>query len=471
METPHLQPTIGLRSIVLFGLAYMGPLIGIGIFGVIATQSQGASAAAMVLATIAILFTALSYGTMARLHPASGSAYTYARKSIGPRTGFLVGWAILLDYLFIPLVIWLVGVAYLEAEFPAVPKAVWVIALVALTTVINVLGIKVADRANFLFVMFEVLVLLFFIVLSIGHIWGNDGPQALFTLEPFTGVANSLGPIATGAAVAAYLFLGFDAVTTLSEETKDAKRNIPLGLILVAVIGGVVFIVTLYLLSILAPGGDLADSVASDIAKTIGGNVFGAIFLAALVCQQFTAGIAAQASSARLMYAMGRDESASPQVLRQALRSLPDARERHPGVRRGRPRCDLADARGVDIVHQLRRVPRVHDGECVRDRLLHPEPTREEAQPARLRRLARTRGDHRHRVAVRAGQHRPADGLHLAGTRRALSGRADPRIPQATARAVRSGHERRKHVVGEPDDVVVVAVVRQAACPANRSRR
>ena len=68
-----------------------------------------------------------------------------------------------------------------------------------------------------------------------------------------------------------------------------------------------VFIVTLYLLSILAPGGDLADSVASDIAKTIGGNVFGAIFLAALVCQQFTAGIAAQASSARLMYAMGRD--------------------------------------------------------------------------------------------------------------------------------------------------------------------
>jgi len=307
VETPHLRPMIGLRSIVLFGLAYMGPLIGIGIFGVIATQSQGASAGAMVVATIAILFTAFSYGTMARLHPASGSAYTYARKSIGPRTGFLVGWAILLDYLFIPLVIWLVGVEYLAAEFPAVPKAVWVIALVALTTIINILGIKVADRANFLFVMFEVLVLLFYIALTVGHLWGDGGPSALFSLEPFTGVANTLGPIATGAAVAAYLFLGFDAVTTLSEETKDARRNIPLGLVLVAVIGGVVFIVTLYLLSLVAPGGDLSDSVASDIAKTIGGNIFGAVFLAALVCQQFTAGIAAQASSARLMYAMGRD--------------------------------------------------------------------------------------------------------------------------------------------------------------------
>jgi putrescine importer len=305
--TPHLQPTIGLRAVVLFGLAYMGPLIGIGIFGVIATQSQGASAGAMIVATIAIIFTAFSYGTMARLNPESGSAYTYARKSIGPRTGFLVGWAILLDYLFIPLVIWLVGVAYLSAEFPAVPKAVWVIVLVALTTIINVLGIKVADKANFIFVTFEVLVLVFYIVLSVNHLWGTGGPQALFSIEPFIGVAHTLGPVASGAAVAAYLFLGFDAVTTLSEETKDAERNIPRGLVLVALVGGVIFILTLYLLSLIAPGAELSDSVGSDIAKTIGGNIFAAVFLAALVCQQFTAGIAAQASSARLMYAMGRD--------------------------------------------------------------------------------------------------------------------------------------------------------------------
>jgi putrescine importer len=304
---PHMEPTIGLRAVIFFGLAYMGPLIGIGIFGVIATKSEGASASAMILATVAILFTAFSYGTMARLNPASGSAYTYARKSIGPRVGFLVGWAILLDYLFIPLVIWLVGVEYLAAEFPAVPKAVWVVAFIALTTVINILGIKVADRANFVFVLFEVLVLVFYVALTISHLLGQGGTGALFSLEPFIGVTHTLGPIATGAAVAAYLFLGFDAVTTLSEETKDAKRNIPLGLVLVAVIGGAIFILTLYLLSLVAPGGDLSDSIGSDIAKTIGGSLFGAIFLAALVCQQFTAGIAAQASSARLMYAMGRD--------------------------------------------------------------------------------------------------------------------------------------------------------------------
>lgn len=261
----------------------------------------------MLFATVAILFTAFSYGTMARLNPASGSAYTYARRSIGPKTGFLVGWAILLDYLFIPLVIWLVGVEYLSAEFPGVPKAVWVVAFITLTTAINILGIKVADRANFVFVLFEVLVLVFYIGLSVNHLVGEGGSGALFSLEPFIGVTHTLGPVASGAAVAAYLFLGFDAVTTLSEETKNARRNIPLGLVLVALIGGAIFILALYLLSLVAPGGDLADSIGSDIAKTIGGNIFGAVFLAALVCQQFTAGIAAQASSARLMYAMGRD--------------------------------------------------------------------------------------------------------------------------------------------------------------------
>jgi amino acid transporter len=302
-----MQRALGLRSVIFFGLAYMGPLIGIGIFGVIATKSQGASAGSMILATVAILFTAISYGTMARRHPASGSAYTYARKTIGAHSGFLVGWAILLDYLFIPLVIWLVGAEYLAAEFPAVPKAVWVTSFVVLTTIINYLGIKVADRANFLLVIFEVLVLVFYIVLSIKHLWGHDGVGALFSLQPFVGVTETLGPIASGAAVAAYLFLGFDAVSTLSEETKDAGRNIPRGIVLVAVIGGAIFIVTLYLLALIEPGAELSDSIGSDIAKTIGGNLFGAVFLAALVCQQFTAGIAAQASSARLMYAMGRD--------------------------------------------------------------------------------------------------------------------------------------------------------------------
>ena len=137
MTTEHhgtLEKTIGLRSVVLFGLAYMTPIIVLGIFGVIAETSGGGSAGSYLLATVAMLFTALSYGAMARHYPVAGSAYTYVRKALDSRLGFLVGWAILLDYLFLPLVIWLIGGAYLNGQFPGVPFWVWIVGFILITS-------------------------------------------------------------------------------------------------------------------------------------------------------------------------------------------------------------------------------------------------------------------------------------------------------------------------------------------------
>ncbi len=70
-----------------------------------------------------MLFTAHSYGRMAVAYPVAGSAYTYVRRSIDPRVGFLVGWAILLDYLFLPMVIWLIGGLTRPHSSPASPSA------------------------------------------------------------------------------------------------------------------------------------------------------------------------------------------------------------------------------------------------------------------------------------------------------------------------------------------------------------
>lgn len=308
-QTPQLKKTLGLTSVVLFGLAYMGPLIIIGVFGVIATASDGAAAGAMFLATGAIFFTALSYGRMARHYPTTGSGYTYVRKTIGSKSGFMVGWCLLLDYLFIPLVIWLIGAEYLYAQFPDIPRTVWLIIFVGVTTIINLIGIKVADRANMVIISFQVLILVIYFILAVKHIAETGGSEAFFTLEPFIGVHQEMGPVASGAAIAAYVFLGYDAVTTLSEETKNAERNIPIGVVLVALIGGVIFVVMAFLMGIIMPGAEFAnmEAAGSEIALTIGGHLFAAFFLAALVAQQFNAGIAAQASAARLLYAMGRD--------------------------------------------------------------------------------------------------------------------------------------------------------------------
>ncbi|KHO25586.1 Putrescine importer PuuP [Mycolicibacterium setense] len=306
---PTLVRALGLRSLVLFGLAYMTPLIVLGIFGVIASTTAGASASAYLIALAAMLFTASSYGRMAAAYPVSGSAYTYVRRTIDSRIGFLTGWAVLLDYLFLPMVIWLIGAAYLEAQYPAVPGWLWVLGFILITTVLNVIGIKVADKANYLLMAFQLLVIVLFVALSIASVFRSAGPGGLVSAGPFTGTDAGIGGVTAGAAIAAYSFLGFDAVTTFTEEAVEPRKNMPRAIMLIALIGGFIFLVIAYTTQLVHPGGEFADtsSAALEIAKQIGGNLFGAVFLAGLILAQFASGIAAQASASRLLFAMGRD--------------------------------------------------------------------------------------------------------------------------------------------------------------------
>ncbi|BES73369.1 APC family permease [Marinobacter nanhaiticus D15-8W] len=304
-----LERTLSLRAVVLFGLAYMTPLIVLGTFGVVASTTNGSVPTAYIITTIAMLFTAYSYGIMSRAFPVSGSAYTYVRKTIDSKVGFMVGWGVLLDYFFLPMVIWLIGAAYLNARFPEVPSWAFLLGFIGITTILNVYGIKLAAKVNSLLMVFQVLVIVFFVVLSLRHVFADGGTDALFSLTPFFNAESSFTTIAAGAAVAAYSFLGFDAVTTLTEETINPRRNIPRAIILTALIGGGIYVLVGYTTQLVHPGATFndADSAAFEIATMIGADLFGAIFLAGMVLAQFTSGIAAQASASRLLFAMGRD--------------------------------------------------------------------------------------------------------------------------------------------------------------------
>ena len=304
-----LDRTLTLKAVVLFGLAYMTPLIVLGTFGVVAGTTHGAVPTAYIITTVAMIFTAYSYGVMSKAYPVAGSAYTYVRKTIDSRLGFMVGWGILLDYFFLPMVIWLIGAAYLGAQFPGVPSWVFLVGFIVVTTVLNVYGIKLAARVNSILMIFQVLVIICFVGLSLRHIFAGGGVNALFSLTPFINADSTFSTIAAGAAVAAYSFLGFDAVTTLTEETIDPKRTIPKAIIMTALIGGAIYVVVGYTTQLVHPGAVFqnADSAAFEIAKNIGQDLFASFFLAGMILAQFTSGIAAQASASRLLYAMGRD--------------------------------------------------------------------------------------------------------------------------------------------------------------------
>jgi amino acid transporter len=300
---------MGLPALLLFGLAYLAPLIVLGIFGVVAQATAGATPSAYAVALVAMLFTASSYGRMAAVYPVAGSAYAYVRQAIDSRVGFLVGWAVMLDYLFLPMVIWLIGAAYLSDRFPTVPGWIWILSFIGVTTALNIVGIRIAKTANFILMAFQFLVITAFVGLSIASVVAKAGVPGLFSLTPFVNVHTSIGGISAGAAIAAYSFLGFDAVTTLTEEVTEPRKTVPRAIMLTALIGGAIFIIVAYATQLVHPGASFKDpsSAAAEIALTIGGNLFGAVFLAGLVLAQFASGIAAQAAGSRLIFAMARD--------------------------------------------------------------------------------------------------------------------------------------------------------------------
>lgn len=309
-ETQSLKRTLTLWPLVLFGLAYMTPMIVFGIYGVLAESTGGYVASAYVVALIAMLFTAYSYGQMVKAYPVSGSAYTFTRKSINPHIGFMVGWSVLLDYVFLPMVIWLIGAVYLTAAFPSVPMWVWIVLFIVITTSINIIGIKVTTSINLVMMIFQFLVIGLFIILSIASLLKGNGMGTLFSATPFFSGDFSMPMIVAGAAVACYSFLGFDAVTTLSEETINPEKTLPKAIFLVAFIGGAIFVIASYFVHLVFPDYTQfvdSDSAGLEIARFVGGNLFSALFLAGMITAQFASGLTAQASASRLMFAMGRD--------------------------------------------------------------------------------------------------------------------------------------------------------------------
>lgn len=301
-----LARRLTLIGVVLFGLSYMAPSIVMQTFGIIATNSGGVAPLAYLLSMLAMTLTALSYGRLARMFPTSGSAYTYARRLLGGHAGFVVGWMILLDYFFLPIVAWLVQALYLNAQFPRLSVTGWLVVNAVATTIVNALGIAIADRVNRGLLALGTGVVLVFAVASIVYLTGQD---SVGLTAPLWHSDVHLNAVFAAAAIAAYSYLGFDAVTTLSEETHDAARTIPRAVLLTVLIGGAFFTAVSYLMQLVHPGAVFDDPSTAGYALMlqVGGPTLANILNALQIVGGFAGCIIIQASASRLMYVMGRD--------------------------------------------------------------------------------------------------------------------------------------------------------------------
>lgn len=308
---PRLKRVLGLWDLVLYGIILIMPIAPIPLFGLVQRLSDGFSVTAILLAMVAMVLTAFSYGRMASLYPSSGSAYVYVGRGLNAHLGFLAGWAMFLDYLLVPLVCTVYGALTLHRIEPRLSYSVWAAVLVLVMTAINLRGIRATSGANLLLFVVMVVVVLAFIVLAIKFLFHTQSFAGVFSLQPFYRRGTfHVSSIAAATSLAALTYGGFDGVSTLSEDAKNPRRDILLATVLVCVFTGIFGGLQIYLAQRVWPDYRVFPNIETafmDVARQVGGSLLFEAFALILIVANLGAGMAAQAGLSRLLFGMGRD--------------------------------------------------------------------------------------------------------------------------------------------------------------------
>jgi len=312
----ELKRSLSLRDLLIYGMIFMVPIAPFAIFGVVFNTSKGMVPLTYLIGLVAMLFTALSYREMSRAFPVAGSVYTYAGRGIASWVGFLAGWAILLDYLLVPTLLYVTGAAALDTVLPGVPQWSWVVIFVVLNTVVNLAGVEITARANRLFLLGELIVLAIFLVAAvIAIIHGVHG--AHWSTTPLYN-AGQFSPSLVFAAlsIAVLSFLGFDAISTQSEEVRGGPKVVGRATVISLCMVAVLFVVQTYVAALLVPGTtefngqDATNQAFYTVAGLAAGHWLTVLIaVATAVAAAVANSLVAQNATSRLLFSMARDRT------------------------------------------------------------------------------------------------------------------------------------------------------------------
>lgn len=329
-----LRRELGTLALVTLGI---GAVIGAGIFvlsGQVASQNAGpALTISIVLAGVACVFAGLCYAELASMIPVAGSAYTYAYATLGELIAWIIGWDLVLEYslssstvavgwsgYFVTLLgemgitfpVRLTGAPGTTINLPDGSHVTAIINLPAILiclaiTGLLVLGIRESARANTTIVIIKLVVLALFIAVGVNYI--NPANLHPF-IPPNTGTFGSFGwsGILRGAGIIFFAYIGFDAVSTASQEAKNPGRDIPIGILVSLAICTVIYIAVGLVMTGLIPYPRL--NVASPLALAV--ETTGVRWLPPIVNIGAICGIASvilvnMLAQSRIFYSMSRD--------------------------------------------------------------------------------------------------------------------------------------------------------------------
>jgi amino acid transporter len=312
--TQELRRTLSFTDLLVYGLIFMVPIAPFGIFGSVFQVSGGMVALAYAIGMLAMAFTAASYSQMSLAFPMAGSVYTYAGRGIHQSVGFLAGWLILLDYILVPGLLYLIASIAMNSLVPGIPVWIWLFGFVVLNTLVNYLGIEMTAKVNRYMLVAELIVLAIFIVIGIVALTQGKGRGFDFT-PLFNKATFSWGLVFGSVSIAVLSFLGFDGISTLAEENRDAAKAIGRSMVAALVLAGTLFIVQTWVASLLVTNpaqlisqGDANGTAFYDAARVAGGPWLASLTaLATAIAWGFANSLVAQAATSRLLFAMARD--------------------------------------------------------------------------------------------------------------------------------------------------------------------
>src|ERR1035437_9676103 len=141
-QQTHLRRTLKLWDLILYGVIVIQPTAPMSVFGVLSNRGRGHVVTTILIALLAMLFTAISYGRMARAYPSAGSAFTYVGQEINPALGYITGWSMVMDYMLNPMicVIWISQQA--NVFVPDIPSLIWTVIVTLIFTGLNIVGVR-----------------------------------------------------------------------------------------------------------------------------------------------------------------------------------------------------------------------------------------------------------------------------------------------------------------------------------------
>jgi len=301
------------------GIILIQPTAPMPLFGVVYEKARGHVITTLLIAMVAMLFTAISYGRMARAYPSAGSAFTYAGREIHPVLGYITGWAMAMEYVMnlVICVIWgsqgVVNDPLLAGVLPKLPLQAWVIFFALLFTFLNLHGVRTTARINEGLAAVMGVVIAVFFVACIRHLLAHGGAGAVSFTEPlYNPKTFSLRAVLTGTSLATLTYIGFDGISTLSEEVHDPRKNILRATVLTCVITGLLAALEVYAAQLVWPASKSFPNVEtaySYVAGFIGGPWLFSLVNLTLLIANLGSGMGSQLASARLLYGMGRAEA------------------------------------------------------------------------------------------------------------------------------------------------------------------